>query len=81
MEKATVAHHQQANETREKQRRTYKNTATMEEALNNKSIESVENTYISELCNKYMGFVGVKAIGLIHHQMYRYGKIIETDLK
>ena len=53
----------------------------MDEALTHKTFETTEDTYITELCNKYTGFMGVKSIDLVHHLMNRYGKFIETDLK
>ena len=53
----------------------------MGEALKHQIIETIEDTYITELHNKYTGFMGVKTIYLFHHLMDRYGKITETDLR
>ena len=38
----------------------------MYKSLNHQVIESVEDTYIAELYNKYTFFMGVKVIDLIH---------------
>ena len=46
MEKATVTHGQQTNETHGEQIWTYKNAATMDESIKHEEIESVEDTYI-----------------------------------
>ena len=53
----------------------------MYKSLNHQVIESVEDTYIAELYNKYTGFIGLKATDLIHHPMVRYEKVTETGLK
>ena len=50
-------------------------------ALKHQTIETIEDTYISELCNKYTVFMGVKTINLVYHLMDKYGKMTETDLK
>ena len=76
----TVTYRQNANETCDKVLQTSENAATMEEAPKNQIIETIEDTYIEELCNKYKGFTGVKTIDLVHHLMDIYGKITETDL-
>ena len=53
----------------------------MDKALRHQIIETIEDTYITELRNKYSGFMGVKTIYLVQHIIGRYGRIIETDLK
>ena len=47
----------------------------MDEALNHQIIETIEETYISELHNKYTGSMGVNTIDLVHHLMDRYREI------
>ena len=56
----------------------YMITMPLWKRLLQKVIKSVEDTYISETCHEYIGFMGVKIINLIHHLMYRYGKTTET---
>ena len=45
----------------------------MDEALNRQVIETIEDTYIVELQNKYTGFMGINTIDLFQHKMYIYG--------
>ena len=79
--KATVAYHQQANDTKSEQCWIYNNTATMDEELKHQVIESVEDTYIAELHNKFIGYMWVKAIHTIQQLMVRYRSIAETYIK
>ena len=53
----------------------------MDKALKHQVINFMEDTCISELYNKYTGFIGLKATDLIHHPMVRYKKVTETGLK
>ena len=53
----------------------------MDEALKQQTIETIEDTYIKELRNKYTGFMKVKTIDLGYHLMEKYRKIIEIDLR
>ena len=46
----------------------------MGEEIKHQVIESVLYSYITELHNKYVGFMRVKEIDIIHHLMYRCGK-------
>ena len=54
---------------------------TMDETYKHQIIETIEDTYIAELCNKYKGLVVVTTIDTVNHLMERYGKITETDFK
>ena len=49
---STVAHHQQAHEIYGKARRFLENATTIDEALKHKIFETIEDTYITELCKK-----------------------------
>ena len=80
-EKAIAAHRQQANKTHGEVRRVFEKYETMDEALNYQVIETIEDNYITELRNKYIGLTVVKTIYLVRHIMDRYGEISETDLK
>ena len=53
----------------------------MDKSIKHQIIETIEDTYIVKLCNKYTYFVGVNTVDLFHPLMDRYGKIIETSLK
>ena len=81
IEKATVFHHQQVNKKHGEARQISENAAATDKALNHQVIETIEYNYISELYNKYMGFMGVKAVYLVHYIMEWYGITTETDLK
>ena len=51
------------------------NVAIIDEALKHQIIEIIEDNFIVELRTKCTGFMGVKAIDLIHHIMNRYVKV------
>ena len=53
----------------------------MDKSLKRQLVKTIEDTYVSELRNKYTGFMGVKAIDIFHHLMEWSGKVTETDLK
>ena len=44
-------------------------------------IESLEETYIDKIHNRYTECMDINKIDMIHHLMERYRKITETDLK
>ena len=52
----------------------------MDKALKQQILETIEETYITELRNKYTGLMGVKTIYLVHYLMRKYGKFTEMDL-
>ena len=78
---STVTHHQQSNETYGKSHQIFENDATMYDALKHQIIETIEDTCIAEIQNKYTWFMVVNKIYLVHHLMDRYGIITETGLK
>ena len=41
----------------------------MDKSLKRQLVKTIEDTYVSELRNKYTGFMGVKAIDIFHHLM------------
>ena len=47
----------------------------MYEALKHQVTETIEDTYIAEIRNRYTGFMGVNMIDMVHHLTGRYGKI------
>ena len=72
-DKVTVTHLLRSNEKHCEARQNFENSATMDEALNRQVIETIEDTYIVELQNKYTGFMGINTIDLFQHKMYIYG--------
>ena len=48
------------------------NATTMDETFKHQIIETIEDTYIAELCNKYTGFMLFKTIDLVHLLMDIY---------
>ena len=63
------------------ERRIFDNNNTMEDALKALIIDSVEDTYLAELRNKYTGYLGISARDLIDHLLDRYGKITAADIE
>ena len=47
----------------------------MDKALNNQVINTVEDTYIKELNNRYNALLGVTCQDLLEHLIDRYGNI------
>ena len=58
-QKTTVDHCQHSNETQVEAHHNFENFATMGEALEHQVTETIEDTYIAELRNRYTGFMGV----------------------
>ena len=75
---ATVAHHQQSNDTHRKARHIFEKYATTDKAFKHQIIETIEDNYIAEIHNKHTGFMGVNNINLVHHLMSIYGKFYRT---
>jgi hypothetical protein len=52
----------------------------MNDALKIQIIDTVANTYIGELRNRYTGYMGVAPRDLIDHLLERYGRITTSDI-
>ena len=78
---ATAAHQDQIQLQHDEIWRIYENTGTMEKALDNQFIDSVEYTYIKELENNYTGSLGVVCRDLLDFLLVQYGKITTADLE
>ena len=63
------------------ERRIYNNHQTIEGALKSIIIDAVNEVYIGELGNKYTGYLGIIACGLLDHLLDRYGNITPTEVK
>ena len=69
------------NTAHKEARRIYDNHTNMDDALKAQLIDSVDNTYLCEVRNKYRGYLGITTSDLIDHILYRYGKITPTDIE
>ena len=53
----------------------------MDDALKAQLIDSVDDTYLCEVRNKYTGYLGINNRDLIDHLLDRYGKITPADIE
>jgi uncharacterized protein (DUF433 family) len=61
-------------------RRIFDNHHNMDAALKAQVIDTIQDTYICELRNKYTGYLGVTTRDLLDHLLDRYGKITPADI-
>ena len=59
----------------------YDNHINMDDMLKSQVINAITDTYISEMHNKYTGYLGVTTIDLLDHLLDRYGKITPADIE
>jgi hypothetical protein len=62
-------------------RRIYDNHVNMDDALKGQVIDTIDDTYLCEMRNKYTGYLGVTTRDLLDHLIDRYGKITPADLE
>jgi hypothetical protein len=62
------------------QRRIYDRATNMEDALKAQVIDTIASPYISEMRNKYTGYLGVSTRDLLDHLLDRYGRITSADI-
>jgi hypothetical protein len=62
-------------------RRIYDNNQNMDDALKAQVIDTISDTYLCELRNKYTGYLGVSTRDLFDHLLDRYGKITPADIE
>jgi hypothetical protein len=62
------------------ERRIFENHQNMDDALKAQVIDTIEDTYLNELRNKYTGYLGVSTRDLFDHLLDRYGKITPADI-
>jgi len=67
-------HHQE-------ERRIYENHQNMDDALKAQVIDTINDTYLCELRNKYTGYLGISTRDLFDHLLDRYGKITPADIE
>jgi hypothetical protein len=53
----------------------------MDGALKTQVIDTIQDTYLSEMRNKYTGYLGVTTRDLLDHLLDRYGKITPADIE
>jgi hypothetical protein len=61
-------------------RRIFDNASSMDDALKAQVIDTVDSPYLSELRNKYTGYLGISTRDLLDHLLDRYGKITSADI-
>ena len=61
-------------------RRIFDNASNMADALKAQVIDTIDSPYLSELRNKYTGYLGVSTRDLLDHLLDRYGKITSADI-
>jgi hypothetical protein len=77
----TVAAREQLCLEHKEVRRVYGNHVNMDDALKGQVIDTVHDTYICEMRNKYTGYLGITTRDLLDHLLDRYGKITPADLE
>lgn len=63
------------------QRQIFDNNTNMDDALKAQVIDTVEDTYLNEMRNKYTGYLGISTRDLLDHLLDRYGKISAADIE
>ena len=79
--RSTAESREQIIREHKEERRVYDNNTTMDDALKGQIIDTIEDTYLCELRNKYTGYLGVNTRDLLDHLIDRYGKITPADLE
>ncbi len=62
-------------------RRVFYNHHNMDDALKAQVIDTIQDPYLSEMRNKYTGYLGVTTRDLLDHLLDRYGKITPVAIK
>ena len=78
---ATCASQQQLRDQHAEEQRIFTNHINMDDALKTQLLDAVEDPYVSELRNRYTGYIVVTTRDLLDHLMYRYSNITTADLK
>ena len=78
---STAAARELINLQYKEERRIYDQHTNMDDALKSQIIDSIQETYINALRNKYTGYLGVTTRDLIDHLLDRYGKITPADIE
>ncbi len=78
---ATIRERERTNTAHKEARRIYDNHANMDDALKAQVIDTISDTYLCELRNKYTGYLGITTRDLFDHLLDRYGKITPADIE
>ena len=78
---ATIAVRENLRVEHKEERRIYDNHINMDDALKGQVVDTIDETYICEIRNKYTGYLGVTTRDLLDHLLDRYGKITPADLE
>jgi hypothetical protein len=62
-------------------RRIFDNHTNMDDALKAQIIDTIDDPYICEIRNKYIGYLGITTGDLLDHLLDRYSNITATDLE
>ena len=65
----------------EESRCIYDNHTNMDDALKAQLIDSVDDTYLCEVRNKYTGYLGITNRNIIDHLLDRYRKITPANIE
>ena len=65
----------------EEERRIYNNNTNMDDALKVQLIDSVDDTYLCGVRNKYTGYLGITTRDIIDHLLDGYGKITPANIE
>jgi hypothetical protein len=61
-------------------RRIFDNNQSMDDALKAQIIDTIDDTFLCKLRNKYTGYLGISTCNLIDHLLDWYGKITPADI-
>jgi hypothetical protein len=78
---ATKTGREQLRAEHNENRRVFDNHHNMDDTLKAQVIDTIQDTYISEMRNKYTGYSGVTTRDLLDHLLDRCGKITPADIE
>jgi hypothetical protein len=78
---ATKTVREQLRAEHHENRRVFDNHHKMDDALKAQVIDTIQDTYLSEMQNKYTGYLGVTTRDQLDHLLDRYGKITPADIE
>ena len=78
---ATSASRQQLCDKHAEEHQIFTNHVNKDDALKIQLLDAFEKPYVSELRNRYTGYMGVTTQDILDHLMDRYGNITASDLK
>jgi hypothetical protein len=64
----------------QEEQQIYDNNQNMDDALKTQIIDTINDTYLCELQNKYTGYLGISTRDLFDHLLDHYGKITPANI-